>query len=872
MADKTLIIKEAQKYLARGQVDKAIAEWEKILKEGPDGNVHNTIGDLHLKRGDKKSAAESYSRAADVFRQDGFALKALALYKKVLNINPAEPGALFALGQLNEEKGLNTDALKYYLASADSLSKEGKKDRLIEIYEKIIALSPSNMPLRNKIAEVYLKEGIKSAAAREYFEIARLYEAKGDLEKAKEYYLKSLDIQPANKEAIIGIGNIYEKSGDTAGAEEHMRQAAMVLNEDVDVLLGYGELACAAGHTEAAKGVLSQIIRLDPDNLRARRLLGEIHVKEGLPEKAWEEYLPVIDALTNEEKYEEAIRLLGRFRAVEPVEIGKRLISLYRQTNENERVADEMARLADELKERGMTEDALGYYKDAHELSPEDARLEELIRELSGKTETEVIAAPAPEGEKTVEEIFIETEIFSRYGLLDEAVKLLEGLRTREPGNIDLHARLKTLYIDMGNKELAVTECLVLSELHRGLGDNTAADRLLDEAAEISPEDPRLVDMGILPQQKHPSFEVSQTIETEEPAEEQLNIEDYEDEIAESDFYVRQGLVVEAAKILERLQKMFPENRNIRERLNGIGQSASETVEFSGSDVEPERPVFEQMPGEELLHEEQIPGQEFSEQKTRRQEQEFSEEQFEQFKMPEEPESSQQPEVSREFEMPLNPEMPEQPEPQQFEMPRQPEEPQQPGIEEQSEPMSYEDLFFDDDELGKDQEMPAPTLDTDVQEVFDEFKKGLEKELGDEDSETHYNLGIAFKEMGLTDDAIKEFQVARNDPARFIQSSTMLGICYMEKGMYPLVIETLTKVIEGLDPGNDSYWPIMFDLADAYDKNNNLQEALDIFSRVYGWNAGFRQVDERIERLKRKVGRKPEVEKSRAKKDRVSYL
>src|SRR4030042_6413278 len=172
MSDKSAIIKEAQRYLARGQVDKAIAEWEKIIKEYPDATNYNTIGDLYLKKGDKKDAIDSYHKAANFFRHEGFSLKALALYKKILNINPSDPDSLYSLGELNEEKGLATDAIKYYLATADSLSKEGKKEKIVAIYDKILTLSPANIPLRNKVAEIYAKEGLMSEATKKYFQIA----------------------------------------------------------------------------------------------------------------------------------------------------------------------------------------------------------------------------------------------------------------------------------------------------------------------------------------------------------------------------------------------------------------------------------------------------------------------------------------------------------------------------------------------------------------------------------------------------------------------------------------------------------------------------------------------------------------------------
>ena len=75
MSDKAAIIKEAQKFLARGQIDKAIAEWEKLIKESPDANTYNTVGDLYLKKGDKTPAIDSFHKAARFFRDEGFSLE-----------------------------------------------------------------------------------------------------------------------------------------------------------------------------------------------------------------------------------------------------------------------------------------------------------------------------------------------------------------------------------------------------------------------------------------------------------------------------------------------------------------------------------------------------------------------------------------------------------------------------------------------------------------------------------------------------------------------------------------------------------------------------------------------------------------------------
>jgi tetratricopeptide (TPR) repeat protein len=803
MADKTQIMKEAQKYLAKGQVDKAIAEWEKLVHESPDGNTYNIVGDLYFKKGDRKTAVESFHKAANFFRHEGFSLKALALYKKVLNINPADAESLCALGELSEEKGLSTDATRYYLAAADSLTKAGKKDRLLEIYQKILSLSPSNVNLRQKVAEIFLKEGLISDAAAEFVNMAGSYEESGETEKAEAQYRRVLDIQPSNRAAIMGLGSLFERAGEKEKAMRHMKGAVERFPDDTDILFRHAEICNAAGDDAAAKESLYRIVEIDPGNLKPRRLLGEMYLKEGAQDKAWVEYLPVIDRIIAAEKYEEAVSLLKPFKSAEPLETGRRLVSLYRQLGETPLVTSELAELGDALRERGMDDDALACYRDALLLSPDDDLLKERVAELAKKPEAaeeagkEAVTVRIPGGEKTADEILTEADIFARYGLMPEALRLLESLKVREPHNIDVHAKLKSIHIELSDKESAVTECLILHELYKRSNDTVNSEAILKEAYELYPEDPRLTERGYRPAPDTGVQPVPQSGEAVEVG--GAKIEDYEEEIAEADFYARQGLVMEAEKILKKLSDLFPGNTDITERLQNLGQMG-EAQESAG--------LFEQATPEQG----KAPG-------------------------PSAPAEGVE-------EVPAGP----------------------------SGGAEFEDLMPVEEEPVDAQQMPEPSLDSDVLEIFQEFKKGLEKELGEEDSETHYNLGIAYKEMGLLDDAITEFQQARGDPKRLVQSSTMLGVCYMEKGLYPLAIETLNRVLKEMNDKEEAYWAVKYELAEAHEKNNELKEALALFTDVYGWDAKFRNVSEKVSRVKAQIGGQSEKDKPKGKKDRVSYL
>ncbi len=752
MSDKSAIIKEAQKYLARGQIDKAIAEWEKLAKEYPDGNTFNVVGDLYLKKGEKTEAINSYHEAADFFRREGFSLKALALYKKILNLNPADPAALISLGELNEAKGLITDAIKCYLGAADSLSREGKKEKVFEIYEKILGLSPANLPLRSKVAEIYIKEGLMPEAAKQYLLIARLWSEKGDTEKSIESYRKVLDIQPLDREAILDLNNLYEKTGNLEQAMEQIKEAYRMFPQDSEILLRCAELAITVKRFDEAKEYLVKVIELEPANIKAKRFLGDIYMREGDKEKAWVEYLPVLDEMLLEENYDDAINLLNSFKDIDPVETGKRLVSLYIQLGDYLKTVNELTSLGDVFIEKGRQREALNCFKEALKMTPDDELLKNKVVELEKHIGKEHITI---EAEKTLEEAIIEADIYIRYGLHENAKELLEAFSQRGSENIDLRLRLKSLYAELGDKEQTVSECLILKDLYEKAGDAAKGDQMLKEAYEISPEDPRLAGMKPAPYEE----EVARTSGP--------SIEDYGEEIAEADFYSKQGLIDEAREILERLQNLFPENNEITQKLASLGQitEGGEEVDFSGEMKEPAE--------EEILEVEEI---------------------------------------------------------------------------------------------------AEPALSSDVMDILDEFKKGLEKELEEGDYETHYNLGIAYKEMGLIDDAIREFQASRKDPKRFIHSSNMLGVCYMEKGLYPLAVDVLKDAIEKMKDRDDSYWAMKYDLAEAYEKNGNLKEALDLCTQVYGWNSKFRSVSDRINQLKARVVESTEQKKPKDRKDRVSYL
>ena len=146
----------------------------------------------------------------------------------------------------------------------------------------------------------------------------------------------------------------------------------------------------------------------------------------------------------------------------------------------------------------------------------------------------------------------------------------------------------------------------------------------------------------------------------------------------------------------------------------------------------------------------------------------------------------------------------------------------------------------------------------DLSEMFGELKHELEEEIiaGDDDPETHYNLGVAFREMGLLDEAIAELQkvctsIERGKPfSQPVQTYTWLAQCFLDKGVPDAAIRWYEKAlnIAGLD--EESRLAINYELGSACESAMDKTAALRYFTDVYGSNIDYRDVAERIEALK----------------------
>jgi tetratricopeptide (TPR) repeat protein len=160
------------------------------------------------------------------------------------------------------------------------------------------------------------------------------------------------------------------------------------------------------------------------------------------------------------------------------------------------------------------------------------------------------------------------------------------------------------------------------------------------------------------------------------------------------------------------------------------------------------------------------------------------------------------------------------------------------------------DEFFDlaaelRDELGGaafPEKQAASSGEQSLDDIFEEFKKGVEEQAGREDSDTHYNLGIAYKEMGLLEEAISEFKLTHEGEPKFVESRYMLGLCFMEQGDYYKAIAEIGNALnysESLSGDGGDRASMHYDLALAYQGAGNMNEAMSEFQKVSNLDPGY---------------------------------
>lgn len=154
-----------------------------------------------------------------------------------------------------------------------------------------------------------------------------------------------------------------------------------------------------------------------------------------------------------------------------------------------------------------------------------------------------------------------------------------------------------------------------------------------------------------------------------------------------------------------------------------------------------------------------------------------------------------------------------------------------------------------DTRMRVDQGEPETEEDVDFRETLEQFKQGVAANLEADDFQAHYDLGIAFKEMGLLDEAIAQFQRALRAPGGKLKSSEALGLAFFEKGRLPIAETVLSRAVEALPGGDDEKIGLLYWLGRAVEAQGRPVEAIRWYERALAVDITFLDLGDRLHRL-----------------------
>ena len=888
--EKLLI--SAQKLVQKGQIDKAIKEYHKILEiDKRDVRTHLRLGDLYAKSKNKESAVKHYLEAAKYYTKDGFYSKAVSVYKQVLNLDDTREDVYVNLADLYQRLGMVGEALGQYQRISADYEKEGKLKEAMDIYRKMAELDPKNVMVLTKLAELYYKNGMKKEG---YQAFKRALEELKEQNRFEEYVRlmeKLAKADPENAENLKELVGIYikrkmydrvypilikvrEREPDNLEMLTNLAQVCIKLDRKTEAVNFFKELSKGyqkKGLRQKAKETLEKVLELDPNDESVRRTLGASAPKE-----------------------EEVVEL---------------------------------------------EEEVGGGAKPAVEEEVEE--LEEAVEEsvvISAPKEKEMSAETL--GPEQIKEHLTEADVYFKYGLRDKALTHIQAVLKSDPQNIEAFKRLKTVELDSKNQSAALETLKTIATLAEKKADwqslkesgleylklapndplaqkwlkkaegelakqVSARTAELAEEPEVMEEEPEVIEEAPSPkpsvQAKPAEAKKAPSVVSAKPAKDEVVVIsgrakpalDFKEEIEEAEFYVQQGLIEYALKsYLDILQK-DPSHKQALKRVKELEEQIKQKApkeEEAPVVVEEEVPVVveEEVEEEVIISEpagvsvEEEPRAVMGAEQAKieaRQEPLVSE-------APKEEMIEEQVEVEEEEEKLDIGLEPGQVETEQIaKIAPEPEIPSQvisaDGSEEQREVEraseatqearvaggAEEGLFDLAAELEKEDLGPAPDvkgLSTSekysFEDMFKAFKEGVSKVVSEEDAGTHYDLGIAYKEMGLYEDAVREFQGALKAGHNPSDCYLMMGLCAMERGRYEQAIEEYERGLSAGGISEKEKSAFFYELGQAWAGLGDFNRALKMFEKSQALDPGFRNVESRVKELRARLsGGKPEV-------------
>jgi len=852
--DREKALQAAQKYVEKKKYDRAIAEYQRVIQEDPnDARTLLKIGDLQARLQAYPEAIATYDRVGQYYSSQGFALKAIAVYKQIRELIKKHAPALAdryghivpKLADIYTQLGLTSDALAAYDEVATRLQRGGRDREAIDVFRRMVALDPSNPLPHLRLAEACCRVQSLDEAIDLFWRAAELLLGLGRREDALKVVERMLHFRVDARYARVAAELYLERRTREDGLQALAKLQICFQNDprDLDTL---GLLARAF-----------QLIGQEAKALEVYKEMARLAREQGKPDL----YKQLLQHLRQIAGDDEGVKALESVRA--PAPSGAPPSSPTSNTgsftspssfaphSSAPPVSAPPVSLADSVVEM-VEEQPTGTGQimlppvTSSSRAPEVVILDEqpdAVEEVAGTSSSFDARAHARKA-------IVDADSFRRLRLYPKAIETLHIALEIEPRSLEIRAKLRELLIESGDREGAITETVNLAALHLDRSELTEAEGLLREVLEIEPTHVAALAMleqavTVAPSASDNTSSGTTTGGRSQPALDTFDpdapLPSYDLEEVGADQALHRGTTNTTGPKLLIVDEPFGADDA---RALPHYQASDEGRSGSIIDVDEisviEEPMPARVPPETEALEEALDEAEFF--VARGLHEDARTILIEQLaKTPNHPLVLER---LREVEESLAASGSSQTIERSMlgAAGRAPAVPSEDvaaslgGLEGNASPA----------ESSAGGDVTSSMVDVDVDQVFAKFKAGVRAQVVEADSATHYDLGVAYKEMGLVAEAISEFEQAGLDPHRECMCYAMIGLIYLEQNQLDRSAESYVKALSAQSKTVEQEMNLYYDLGTVYEMKGIKKDALYYFQKIARRDPGYRDVAERL--------------------------
>jgi tetratricopeptide (TPR) repeat protein len=883
----------AEFYIKEGFLPKAIAMLKRVTKIEPSNEtVLFKLAELYSAQGLMIEAKQIYLELADKYKRNQDNKNALRMYEKILEFDSSNTSLRLLLAENYLKEGMEEEATKEYITVADILIRKKEFDKVEELLLKVSSKLKSGK-IMEKLANAYIKQkkineavNFLKGLGKDIFNhlnllklLGDLYFDKGMIKEAEQIYLKISDIKPEEVEVIMKLGRLYIDKKDF---EKAFNLFLPVVNKSLSMK-----------KYEDAIALLRLILVANDSYAPVREKMAEIHrfaKKKNSLIQILESLIPIYDKEKNTKKLKETLEELIKLSDT-PYEYETRLKELEGKPdsmsydvsveispddefmNHNFRKAEDAIRMSDFV-------EAEKILKMMKEKFPGNINISLKLYDLYEISKNRRLQ---------VEEGLVLYDLYKSAGMYDDSSKWLEKISKLEPNNPRINVLQEgektDIDVNFGNSEWREEldgDLDSFKEQSNQSDSDSDIFSLTDEDSVIKPaEDLSRGKSGTVS-----NISDSGVINLEELTKAGADTGKALDALlSELNFNISSKLFNEAEKLSDELMLNYPGNEKVKEAVKRFNEAKNDNLasnksyDYDASESGIPEDEFAIDIEAEITDEIHLGNIEENNRQDKKEESGVL------IELDDSSLDIQDAHAQKNDELILENENSKSDTGLSEGFLSDVLDDSEPIINEgDTKPPFAEDTPFvddsvnifdniDEDEFLKDapafldtdnyfelaekakdeiqaisfwlkelERQRTSTIEKNMMEIFEEFKKGVEDKIGQEDYDTRYNLGIAYKEMGLLEEAIHEFLIASKHPLKLFDSAGLLGICFRTKGMYSESINWFKKALAVPDRQSDEYLNIKYELISCYELSDDLESSKELANEILTIDPDFRDI------------------------------